>query len=316
VTDSPAPGNPAPEPPALPRSFEARYGDGVSRGVCLGGGGTWFVAWQVGYLQALAEHDVHIDEADRFVGTSAGSIVAATLAQRHLHRMYLETRAISKLPKLIGSLFPSAHDEPSQQRALDLYTRATDADPETVIGIGHAALAAITPDPEAMPRSLFPLIGRGWDSDALWMTCIDTFTGERCVLTRAAGVAVNHGAAASCAVPGIFAPQPVLGRRCMDGGVSGSATHLDLLAGADKALVLSLFVDAELTESMLTLVPGGLGEELDQLRASGTTVFSRAPGQHPWQADELMDPTRIPGAMEAGRRQGEADAEELTDFWA
>jgi NTE family protein len=184
------------------------------------------------------------------------------------------------------------------------------------VHIGHAALAADTPDSAIMPRSLFAVLGHEWDADALWMTCVDAFTGERCVLTRGAGVAVNHGAAASSAVPGIFAPQPLLGRRCMDGGVSGSATHLDLLAGADRALVLSFYLDAELTQPMLTLVPGGLGTELEQLRASGTTVFSRAPEQHPWQADELMDPTRIPEAMEEGKRQGDADAEELAGFWA
>jgi NTE family protein len=300
----------------LPRSFDERYGRGIRRGVCLGGGGTWFVAWQVGYLQTLVERHVRIDEADRFVGTSAGSIVAATLAHHHLHLMYLETRVMSKLPKLLGALFPSVHDEPSQQRALDLYTRATDADPGTVAHIGHAALAAITPGPDTMPRSLFPLIGTDWDSDGLWMTSVDAFTGERCVLTRTAGVAANHGAAASCAVPGIFAPQPLLGRRCMDGGVSGSATHLDLLAGAEKALVLSFFRDAELEQSMLTLVPGGLGRELDQLRSSGTEVFFQAPAEHPWQPDGLMDPTKIPEAMDRGRSQAEADAAELADFWS
>ena len=300
----------------VPHSFDELYGRGVRRGVCLGGGGTWFVAWQVGYLQALLEHRVRIDRADRFVGTSAGSIVATTVAHRHLHRVYLETRLLSKLPKLIGALFPFVHDHPSQQRALDLYIAAVDSELGTVAHIGHAALAALTPSPDDMPRKLYPLLGSGWHSDGLLMTCVDTFTGERCVLSRTAGVAANHAAAASCAVPGIFAPQPILGRRCMDGGVSGSATHLDLLAGAEKAFVLSFFRDAELEQSMLTLVPGGLGRELEQLRSSGTEVFFRAPEEHPWQPEEMMDPTRIPEAMDQGRDQAEADAADLADFWA
>ncbi len=315
MSDSPEAQRPSPVPPALPRSFEERYGHGVRRGVCLGGGGTWFVAWQVGYLQTLADRGLRVDEADRFVGTSAGSIVAATLAHHRLRLVHLETRVMSRLPRLLAELFPTGHAEPSQQRALDLYATAADDEPTTIARIGHAALAADTPSVETMPRSLFTLLGGDWDSEALWMTCVDAFTGERCVLTRATGVAVNHGAAASSAVPGIFAPQPIAGRRCMDGGVSGSATHLDLLAGADRALVLSFFLDAELKEPLLTLVPGGLGSDLDQLRSSGTSVFVRAPEQHPWQPDEVMDPRLIPEAMALGCRQAEGDVEEFAAFW-
>ena len=46
---------------ALPRDFGADYGRGVDRGLCLGGGGLFFVAWQVAYLQTLASHGVRFD---------------------------------------------------------------------------------------------------------------------------------------------------------------------------------------------------------------------------------------------------------------
>ena len=65
---------------ALPRNFEARYGDGLSHGLCLGGGGLFFIAWQVAYLHALADGGLKLAAADRVVGTSAGSVVAT--AQR------------------------------------------------------------------------------------------------------------------------------------------------------------------------------------------------------------------------------------------
>ena len=51
---------------------------------------------------------------------------------------------------------------------------------------------------------------------------------------------VARAVAASSAVPGLFTPQPILDRRCMDGGVSGTGTHLDLVAGARRAVVLHL----------------------------------------------------------------------------
>ena len=102
----------------------------------------------------------------------------------------------------------------------------------------------------------------------------------------------------------------------MDGGVSGSATHLDLLAGAERALALSFFLDAELQQSMLTLVPGGLGRELDWSALERHLGVPLGALEHPWRPDELMDPTLVPEAMDQGKRQAEADGAELHEFWA
>jgi NTE family protein len=303
--------------PALPRSFEARYGKGIGRGVSLGGGGMYFVAWQLGYLKSLADHGVRIDHADRVVGTSAGSVVAAAVAHERLRLTYAETTLMSRMPSLISKLFPSRIALSSQQRALDLYMDASDSAPSTVRSIGHAALAAVTPGAETMPRDLELILGQRWPSDALWMTCTDAYSGDRCVMTRATSVPVALGAAASSAVPGIFAPQVIAGRKCMDGGVGGTAVHLDLLAGAGRALVLSLYRDADLTQGMLTLAPGDLDRELVELKASGTEVFFRAPETHPMDVHGLMDPTAVPAAMAMGRRQATEDVEtgDLSSFW-
>ncbi len=302
----------------MPRSFAARYGQGLRRAVSLGGGGTYFVAWQVGYLKTLLDHGVDIDRANRVVGTSAGSIVAATLTHHHLDRLYGETALMSRMPGVMDKLFPSEVDKPSQQRALDLYLNATDSTPDTVRAIGRAALAADTPSPDTMPRSLFMVLGDEWKYPALVMTCVDTLTGDRCVLSRSSQLSVNHGAAASSAVPGIFAPQVVAGRKCMDGGVGGTAVHLDLLAGAERALVLSLYRDADLTHGLLTLAPGDLDHEIAELKATGTEVYFRAPESHPLDIHGLMDPAAAPGAMAMGVRQASADLEagELAAFWA
>lgn len=302
---------------ARPRSFEARYGRGVRRGVSLGGGGTYFVAWQLGYLKTLADKGVRIDRADRLVGTSAGSVVAATLSHDRLHLLHAESQLMARVPSVMNDLFPSKVETPSQQLALNRYVQSTDADPATVRSIGHAALAAVTPSPTTMTRGLALVLGTRWSSDALWMTCVDTLTGDRCVATRSSSVSMALGAAASSAVPGIFTPQVIGGRKCMDGGVGGTAVHLDLLAGADRALVLSLYRDPELTHGMLTLAPGALDQELTELKASGTEVFFQAPESHPMDVDGLMDPTAIPAAMAMGARQAGQDVEAggLATFW-
>ena len=307
---------------ALPRSFEARYGAGLRRAVCLGGGGTFFVAWQLGYLEELARLGVDLGTADRIVGTSAGSIVATTLAKGRVHELFTESELLGHAPSLMGRLFPSATDRPGQQETLDRYLHATDSTDSTVVAIGEAARSADTPSAHLMPASLAFVVGEEWDRERLWMTTVDTATAERCVVTGSTGVSVAHGCAASSAVPGIFAPQPVAGRECMDGGVCGTAIHLDLVAGAQKVLALSLYRDAELTEGMLTLAPGDLTRELDGLRGADTEVFFQAPEHHPMDVPGLMDPKAVPGALEMGVRQARSDVEGngrpqgLADFWA
>ena len=50
------------------------------RGLVLGGGGVLGAAWMVGALQALEDEiGVDVREFEAFIGTSAGSILAALL---------------------------------------------------------------------------------------------------------------------------------------------------------------------------------------------------------------------------------------------
>ena len=303
-----------PVDPALPRDFGARYADGVERGVSLGGGGLFFVAWQVGYLQTLANHGVRFDSADRVVGTSAGSLVASALTSGKLKRLHSEVSLLAKVPALVSSMAPASALVPSQNRALELFIAATDAEPDTVRAIGHAALAAVTPKPESTRRNIALVVGPGgWPSDALHITCVDAYTGERCVVTADTGTTPARAAAASSAVPGIFAPQPIADRRCMDGGVGGSGVHLDVLAGSRRALVLSLTDGSQMEEAMMTLHPDEGKQELEDLKASGTDVVLRVP--EVVDLLNLMSPAAVPDALAMGARQATADVGELSAFW-
>lgn len=298
-----------------PIDMSARHGDGLDLGVSLGGGGVWFVAWQVAYLHELSRHAVVLAGADRVVGTSAGSVVASVLEAGNLARLHAELEVLAKAPQLIAALAPSSTLSVSQLRALELFGAAPDADADTIRRIGHAALAASTPGPNVMSRNVSVILGsRRWPSDGLHITCVDAFTGERCVVTRSAGVPVARAVAASSAVPGLFAPQPIEDRRCMDGGVSGTGTHLDLLAGARRAVVVGLTDGADVQEGRMTVAPGATLRELDELRASGTEVRFCSPESV--DMERLMDPSAVPAAIEMGRRQAGADAEELRAFLA
>jgi NTE family protein len=283
--------------------------------LCLGGGGLFFVAWQVAYLQTLANHGVRFDHADRVVGTSAGSMVGSALTTGKLKRLHSEVSVLSKVPALVSALAPASALTPSQNQALELFLKATDGDPPTVQAIGHAALAASAPRPEVMRRNISLVVGPvTWTSEALQITCVDAYTGERCVVTRDAGTSIPRAVAASSAVPGVFAPQPIGDRRCMDGGVSGTGTHLDLLAGADRALVLTLTDGTDMTEGMMTSHPGAGLQELEDLRASGTEVLIRTPAEV--DLVELMTPTAVPKALALGSRQASADVGLISTFWS
>jgi NTE family protein len=299
----------------LPRRFSARYGEGVERGLSLGGGGLFFVAWQVAYLHRLAAGGLRFDSADRIVGTSAGSLVATALAGGRLNRVHRELSILAKAPVLVAALAPASNLKPSQLRAVEMFGQAADGDLPTIRAIGHAALAAATPPPAAMRRNLSVLIGaRRWPSTSLHVSCVDAYSGERCIVTHQAGVSAAAAAAASSAVPGLFAPQPIGDRRCMDGGVSGTGLHLDVLGGARRALVLGLTDGTDIVEGMLTAAPGSIRTELDDLAATGTHVELRVP--EAIDPDELMSPAAVPKAMAMGVRQADADRETLGAFWA
>ncbi len=299
---------------ALPRSFEPAYGRGIDLGLSLGGGGLFFVAWQAGYLHALSVAGVKLAAAQRVIGTSAGSLVASALVQGRLNLLYSEVSLLSRVPALISALAPSERLRPSQERALTLFLEAVDAEPTTVRTIGHASLAAAAPSPARIRRNIALVVGSARHrSAALRITCVDAFTGERCVVGDDADVSFARAVAASSAVPGIFAPQPIGDRRCMDGGVAGSGVHLDLLAGARRVVVLALTDGSDLPEAMMTSQPDDLKKEIEALESSGTEVFLRTPEK--LDLTTLMTPASVPEALAMGASQGAADARLLGRFW-
>ena len=299
---------------ALPRSMDARYGRGISRGLVLGGGGIWFVAWQTGYLRRLEELGLGLGSADRLVGTSAGSIVASILAGEKLAGFARTVDLLARAPGLLSAMASGGPLEPSCQRALDAFRESRDCTPQTLQAIGFAALAARTPSPETTARNFGVILRmRRWPSSRLHITCVDAYSGERCVVTRSASVPVARAAAASSAVPGIFAPQPIQDRKCMDGGVAGTGVHLDLVAGAERALVISLVDGTEPGLTWGTMTPESIRREFDDLLATGTAALRVVPRTQ--VPEDVMDPRLAAGAAREGVRQAEEDVDRVRAFW-
>jgi NTE family protein len=294
--------------------MDARYGRGIERGLVLGGGGIWFVAWQTGYLRRLEELGLQLGLADRLVGTSAGSIVASILAGEKLAGFGRTVDLLTRAPGLLARMAASGPLEPSCERALDSFRDARDCEPQTLREIGFAALAARTPTAEVTARNFSVILRmRRWPSSRLHITCVDAFTGERIVVTRSAAVPLARAAAASSAVPGIFAPQPIQDRKCMDGGVAGTGVHLDLVAGARRALVISLVDGSEPDLAWGTMTPESIRQEFADLQASGTEALRIVPRTQ--VPDDVMDPRLAVSAVQEGVAQADDDITLLRDFW-
>ena len=299
---------------ALPRSMDARYGRGIERGLVLGGGGIWFVAWQTGYLRRLEELGLQLGLADRLVGTSAGSIVASILAGEKLAGFGRTVDLLTRAPGLLARMAASGPLEPSCERALDSFRDARDCEPQTLREIGFAALAARTPTAEVTARNFSVILRmRRWPSSRLHITCVDAFTGERIVVTRSAAVPLARAAAASSAVPGIFAPQPIQDRKCMDGGVAGTGVHLDLVAGARRVLVISLVDGSEPDLAWGTMTPETIRQEFADLQASGTEALRIVPRTQ--VPEDVMDPRLAVSAVQEGVAQADDDVALLRNFW-
>ena len=64
----------------------------------LGGGGEYFAAWMLGFMQGLHENGVTYEMPEVIIGTSAGSVVGSTIAGGHLARLTREFEFFGAFP--------------------------------------------------------------------------------------------------------------------------------------------------------------------------------------------------------------------------
>ena len=264
----------------------------TTRALVLGGGGLAGIAWEIGVLCGLADEGLDVSGADLVVGTSAGSVVGALVRQgMALAEMFAAQSdeagevgadvAPERLAELFAPVMAMGSASPEERRA----------------AIGRIALDAPTA-PEAERRAIVAgrLTDHVWPERPLKIVVVEAETGEERVFQRADGVGLVDAIAASCAVPGLWPPMTVDGRRYMDGGVR-SLTNADLAAGHDAILVVAPFPDLREFElpGMCKIEPDDASRE-----AIGFNPFDPA--------------TREPSAR-AGREQGRREAAFAAAVW-
>ena len=274
----------------------------------LAGGGVAGIAWELGVLRGLQDADPGLADrviaADLIIGTSAGSAVAAQITSgTSLADLYAgqltEASAEIEVELDMDALFArftaamaGAASREEVQRAIGTVALDTETVAEPV---RRAAVAARLPVPL-------------WPGRPMLLPAVDAESGETVVFTKDSGVALVDAVAASCAVPGIWPPVTIDGRRYIDGGVR-SSTNADLAAGSDRVLAI-IPSPADQPDPF-----NRLNDEIELLKP-GTVlaVYADAASVTAFGSNPLSPATRGPAAR-AGREVSRSSAAEVAAFW-
>jgi NTE family protein len=292
-------------------------GGGVT--LVLGAGGVVGHAWHVGVLAGVLEGmDWDARQADVVIGTSAGSMVSALLragigpvdlvARAVGDRVSTEARRILEAAGMAGP--PPGPPGPPRPKAL------------RPASVGMLRRAALTPWrfrpglvlAGALPRGEVDpgyagLVGRlfpsGWPDRPLWLNAVRLRDGRRVTFGKDgdAGGDVGSAVAASCAIPGYYAPVPVAGEEYVDGGAH-SPTNADLASDGPGLVLVSspMSVGRGALRPRTELVGrlthrATLQREVAGLRRRGRAVVTFQPG-----AEDLAVMGGGANALDAGRR--------------
>lgn len=239
-------------------------------GLVLGAGGRAGGAFHRGVVRALADLGLDARTADVLVGTSAGSVMAASLRQRAPASSMAEPLATS----------PQRRGLPTRAQALELARRPR----EVVNGLllrrelgGRRSSAGFLRGSPA---------GGGWPDAPLWIVAVRRSDGRRVVFGKPGEPTadISSAVAASCAIPGYSSSVEIDGVGYVDGGVH-SPTNADLLADSGlDVIVVSAPMSVRLRGARprldlgaRLLFSGYLREELWVLRRRGNRVLTVEP---------------------------------------
>ena len=293
--------------------------NGLDRTLVLGGGGEYYLAWYCGFFHGLLENGVDLSAADMVVGTSAGAYAGSSLTSGEFQRLRRAFEFFGHFPKLFARLAPVTAPNISQRRAQEINFSVKDGSPQSIRAIGHAALAADNrvngSTAERLAAFLTGDSKTDWPVAKMYTTANDCYTGERLVIgqegARRNNIPLAHAAAASSSLPGVIGPTLLGQRYCMDGGISKTWAHTDVVAGSKRALVITLTNGYE--GSLLSGIPHNIHTEMKDLEATGTKgmlIIAGTPA-----GVNLLDPTQIEPALKTGYDRSKSEAEKIRAFW-
>jgi NTE family protein len=270
----------------------------ASVALVLGAGGVLGGAYHAGTLAALEHAGWDPRTADLIVGTSAGSLAGAVLRAGLSGRDQM-ARVLGRPMSQEGTRLVARAElgPPGQVRipTAPAPRRRGPANPTLVarawlpfsgVRPGVALAGAVPPGsiPTEMISEPMDRLLPSWPDRPLWLCSVRLADGALVVAGRdPVQASVGEAVAASCAVPGLFAPVRLGGRLHVDGGAH-SPTNADVVAGLGHDLVVVISPMSGTRESLRRFPFGPrpmfarrLGSEVAAVRRSGTPVLTFQP---------------------------------------
>jgi len=281
----------------------------------LGAGGTLGEAWLRGVLNGIeAGAQIDFRDCEYLLGTSAGSIVAATLAAGK--RPEAGDRAAREWARAL----PDAIEAPKANRFAPVAKAAkAAATPFASVALNVTAPAGALARAAALrtaPRPDRTLGGLGEHIERLGarfdgrlrIAAVDRANGKRVMFGApdAPRATVAEAVLASCSIPWVFAPVEIGEREYVDGGV-WSPTNLDAVPAGRGSRILCLIPTAGASlASLRTVSAAAAGREAMALKARGADLTTIAPDDASLKAigPDLMDASRRDAVATAGYAQG------------
>jgi NTE family protein len=290
----------------------------------LGGGGILGEAWMSALLTGLEEGE-HFDArgCGLYLGTSAGSIVAASLATgiapgARLGRLpeQPEVEADETIPDPGPGWRPGITAAGlGGAAAASLASLAIGSTASGGALLRRAALSRVPRGRRSLGGLASVIDGAGARFDGrLWVTAVELESGHRVVFGSpgAPESAVGRAVEASCSIPGVFAPVRIAARTYVDGG-AWSPTNMDAI-GVSPGMVVTCLNPTGSMRPTVGSVLGALGSvsrgvaaaEALALRHHGALVATISPDRDSSavMGVNLMDRSRRAEVIAAGLAQG------------
>src|ERR1700722_2410181 len=260
----------------------------------LGGGGVLGEAWMMGVLAGIEDAaGLDLRQCEAFVGTSAGSIVAAHLVAGNSPRRPSSVAAELEVGSAGAARGLARAGAVAIRAAGQTAVAASSAFAPLALGVSapggalvRSLLLRALPRPAETLASLHAQVaasGARFDG-RLRIAAVDRSSGRRVVFGRpgAPNATVADAVVASCTVPWLFAPVTIGGREYVDGGV-WSPTNLDAAPAWRDTQVLCLNPIASLTAGhgvlgiMRGIARSAVSIETLALKRRGASVQTIAP---------------------------------------
>jgi NTE family protein len=297
-------------------------------GLVLGGGGFVGGAWLTGALEALEDCTGALPPRfDQVVGTSAGAMIGA-LTSSGVHPTQVAALFSGRGPGANGAT--AVHPAGARLRLEPGLPRLVPGSVRLALSAlrnprNHrpgVALAAFLPrgllSTEPLKDMVRTVVRSGWSPHpGLWVVACDLATGRRVSFGRADAPRAHlvDAVAASCAIPGFYAPVGIGGTDYVDGGC-WSPSNLDVLRKSELDLVVCFNPTSSvertgarrITERIGDAYRGAFRAQLDReatrMRVAGTGVLLVEPTAADLvvMGNNMMSSGRLDVVSEVARR--------------